>query len=190
MGKHELGFLLTKETASRKRTRWGAFHFKEEETDWTADLSVWSEDTPALTQADHFIYGGEADAERERCIWEKFYCLSSFSTARLWALLFQPVPPWISTMWNGRGSRRYEGKFWANSGWRLSHTPWDRARSRIKSRRCITAPRSCWRSCGGTGSRVVARTTLRQSTTPRRSTNSTWSTDQPRTVSITVIYGT
>lgn len=118
-----------------------------------------------------------------RCIWAKLYCLSSSSTAQLWAHPCQLAPPWISTMWKGRGSRRYEVRFWANSDWRVLRTPSDRAKSRIRSKHCTTAPKSYWRSSGGIGSKVAVRTTLRQSTMQKRFTNSTWSTERQKAVS-------
>lgn len=126
--------------------------------------------------------------QRERCIWARLYCLSSSSTAQLWARACQLVPPWILTMWKGRGSRRYEVRFWASSDWRVLRSPSDRIKSLIRSKRCITAPRSYWRSLGGIGSKVAVRTTQRQSTMPKRYTNSTWSTDRQRAVSITAPY--
>lgn len=124
---------------------------------------------------------------RERCIWVRLYCLSSSSIAQLWVHPCQHVPPWILTMWKERGSRRYEVKFWANSDWQAPHTPWDRVKSPIKSKHCITAPRSYWRSLGGIDSRVAVRTTQRQSTTPKRYTNSTWSTGRQKAVSIIIL---
>lgn len=124
---------------------------------------------------------------RERCIWVRRYCLSSSSIAQLWAHPCQLVPPWILTTWKGRGSKRYEVKSWANSDWQVPHTPSDRVKSLIKSKRCITAPRSYWRSLGGIGSRVAVRTTQRQSTTPKRYTNSTWSTDRQKAVSTIIL---
>lgn len=119
-----------------------------------------------------------------RCIWARLYCLSSSSTVRLWAHLCPLVPLWISTMWKESASRRYGVRSWANSVWRVLRSPWDRAKSPIKFKHCITAPRSYWRSSGGIGSRVAVRTARRQSITPRRYTNSTWSTVHQKVVSI------
>lgn len=87
-------------------------------------------------------------------------------------------------MWKESASRRYGVRSWANSVWRVLRSPWDRAKSPIKFKHCITAPRSYWRSSGGIGSRVAVRTARRQSITPRRYTNSTWSTVRQKVVSI------
>lgn len=136
----------------------------------------------------HFDHGAN-QMRRERCIWARLYCSSSSSTARLWAHPSRLVPPWTSTMWKGRGSRRYEVRFWANSDWQVLRTPSDPVKSPIRSKRCTTVPRSYWRSSGGIGSRLAVRTTQRQSTTPKRYTNSTWSTDHRKAVSIAVLSG-
>lgn len=122
-----------------------------------------------------------------RCIWARLYCLSCSSTARLWAHLCPLVPPWILTMWKESVSRRYAVRSWANSDWRVLRSPWDRAKSPIKFKHCITAPRSYWRSWGGIGSRVAVRKARRQSITPRRYTNSTWSTVRRKAVSIEML---
>lgn len=119
-----------------------------------------------------------------RCIWARLYCLSCSSTARLWAHLCPLVPPWILTMWKESASRRYGVRSWANSVWRVLRSPWDPAKSPIKFKHCITAPRSYWRSSGGIGSRVAVRKARRPSITPRRYTNSTWSMVRRKAVSI------
>ena len=138
-------------------------------------------------ESPHFI-SRTNQMQTRRCIWVRLCCLFSSSTARRWAHPCQPVPPWTWTMWGRRGSRRYEVKSWANSDWQVRHTPSRRLKSLFKSKRCITAPRSCWGSCGETGRKNAARTTQRQSTMPKRYTNSTWS-DRKKTVSNAVYSG-
>lgn len=191
MGKHQLGFLLiTKGTAARKRIKWGVcHHWLQRKLKHTAEeliSLIWS-DTDLLACESARLSCAANQMQTERCIWVRLYCSSSSSTAQLWARLCRLVPPWISTTWKGSGSRRYGVRSWANSDWRVLRTPSDRVRSPIKSKHCITAPRSYWRSSGGIGSRVAVRTTQRQSTMPKRYTNSTWSTDRQRAVSITIL---
>lgn len=188
MGEHKLGFLLiTKGTATRKRTKWGVFQHKLPRKLIENNSRAYQFDLKANWHwpwQSHFNYRAN-QMQRERCIWVRLYCSSSSSTAQLWVRLCQLVPPWISTMWKGRGSRPYEVRFWANSDWRILHSPSDQVKSLIKSKHCITAPRSYWRSCGGIGTKVAVRTTQRPNTTPKKYTNSTWSTDRQRAVSIT-----
>lgn len=197
MGEHKVGFLLTTQKRDwHKQTNWvRRVFFSSPFSSQGRRLSVWSErlikhldlGSPRLWYLHIFNY--ESDAEREkRCIWVRLYCSSSSSTARLWARPCPLVPPWISTMWRGRGSRRSGVRYWASSGWRVPRSPSDRTRSPIRSKRCITAPRSYWRSWGGIGSKVAVRTTPRLSTMPRRYTNSTWSTDRQKAVSTTDVW--
>lgn len=122
-----------------------------------------------------------------RCIWARLYCLSCSSTVRLSAHLCPLAPLWISIMWKESASRQYGDRSWANSDWRVLRSPWDRAKSPIKFKHCITAPRSYWRSSGGIGRRVAVRTARKQSITPRRYTNSTWSTVRRKAVSIATL---